>query len=331
MILRNLILIVGPVLLIASSYFLTVGRDHSAEAAPVRASQQPEFNIDRLRDGASVGLKRDTSASVDAAGVQLKCDERVRILSQHLSADDSLIVRAPFLLAGNLAEAELDRVWRDVIVPTRHALSLAFFDAEPTEPITLLLYSSESAYRTAARKLDGRNSASYYGYYIRTDRRIVANIGTGEGTLAHELAHALAHFDYPDMPEWFDEGLASIYEEADFSDDGLHLTGLSNWRLNHLLNAMQNRRLQTLEAMITARDIRSDSQAVDYAHARYFCLYLQERGLLSSVYRKLRANAANDPSGLRTLCNIFDTPTLDPIDRDFREWVISLYEQSQPQ
>lgn len=329
MILRNLILIVGPVLLIASSYFLTVGRDHTAEAAPAPVLR-PQFDLKKLRDGARAGLAGDASATRDASGVQLLCDERARILDKHLAENDSLIVRAPFILAGDLSEAELDRVWRDIIVPTRRALSLAYFDAEPTQPITLLLYSNETAYRDAAQRLDGRESANYYGYYIRTDRRIVANIGTGEGTLAHELVHALTHFDYPDMPEWFDEGLASIFEEADFSDDGLHLTGLSNWRLNHLLHALQNRRLQSLESLITARDIRPDRQSVDYAHSRYFCLYLQEHGLLQGVYRKLRANAATDASGLRTLCEIFDTPTLDTVDRDFREWVITLYEQSQP-
>lgn len=328
MILRNLVLIVGPVLLIASSYFLTVGRSHTAEAAPVRA-EQPRFDVKKLRAGASAGLTSDRSKSADVSPIDLLCDERAKALSEHLTDQDSLIIRSPFVLAGDLTEAELDSCWREIIVPTRRALSLAYFDAEPTQPITLLLYSGETAYRDAAQRLDRRRSADYYGYYIRSDRRIVANISTGEGTLAHELTHALSHFDYPHMPEWFDEGFASVYEEADFSDDGLRLTGLSNWRLNHLLNAMQNRRLQTLESLITARDIRPDRQAVDYAHARYFCLYLQERGLLASVYRKLREGADSDASGLLTLRDVFDTPSLDLIDREFREWIIALYEQTQ--
>ena len=328
MILRTLVLIVGPVLLIAGSYCLTVGRDHVAQAASA-PSVQPEFNLERLRDGARAGLSDNESTSGNTGGIDLLCDERARKLSRHLNSNDGLIVRAPFILAGDLSEAELNRYWHEIIVPTRRALELAYFDARANEPITLLLYASETKYRAAAQRLDGHESADYYGYYIRNDRRIVANVGTGEGTLAHELTHALSHFDFPHMPEWFDEGLASVYEEAEFSDDNLHLTGLSNWRLNHLLNALQNRRLQTLESLVTARDIRPDRQAVDYAHARYFCLYLQERELLPAVYRKLRANSARDPSGLRTLCQIFDTPTLDPVDRDFREWVIRLYEQTQ--
>ncbi len=326
MILRNLVLIVGPVLLIAGSYGLTIGRSRLAEAATL-PTVQPAFDLARLRDGANAGL--GAAPTADTNDIDLLCDERAQALSEHLTADDRLIVRAPFILAGDLSKAELDRCWREVIAPTQRALSLAYFDSDPSEPITLLLYANETAYRTAARRLDKRGSADYHGYYIRSDRRIVANLGTGEGTLAHELTHALSHFDFPHMAEWFDEGLASIYEEAEFSEDHLHLTGVSNWRLNHLLNAMQNRRLQTLEALVTARDIRPDRQAVDYAHARYFCLYLQDRGLLPSVYRKLRANSASDPSGLRTLCQVFNTETLDPVDRDFRESIIELYEQTQ--
>ena len=77
--------------------------------------------------------------------------------------------------------------------------------------------------------------------------------------------------------------------------------------------------------------MRPETQAVDYAYSRYFCLYLQDRNLLPFFYRKLRARAASDPSGLRTLCSIFGTESLDAVDRDFRLWVIQLYEGLQAQ
>ena len=307
MLTRAILLVIGPGFLIAGCWFLTVGRpSKNVQAAPTSTSEPREFDVQELHAGVEEGLVPANSATtgVDRRLITVACDERARQLGQHLDEQDRIIVRPPFVIGGDLSEAELDRYYVQTILPTKRALDLAYFDHGPDKPLTLLLYSNERAYRDAAWKLDRRNTTNYYGYYIRSDKRIVVNIGTGEGTLAHELAHALGHFDFPNMPEWFDEGLASLYEEADFSEDGLQLNGLSNWRLNHLLSAMQQRRLGTLESLISAREIREEKQAIEYAHARYFCLYLQERGLLPFFYRKFRDRAANDPSGLRTLCEI---------------------------
>lgn len=330
MLTRAIILVIGPGFLIAGCYFLTVGRpSQSVQAAPNVRPVNREFDLDALHAGIEDGLTpADSSASpASRRRLTVTCDERARQLASHLSPNDRIIVRPPFVIGGNLSEAELDHYYSKTVLPTKRALDLVYFDKVPELPVTLLLYSNESAYREAARTLDRRNAANYYGYYIRTDRRIVVNIGTGAGTLAHELTHALGHVDFPNMPEWFDEGLASLYEEAGFSDDGLRLNGLSNWRLNHLLNAMQKRRLGTLESLISSREIHEDDQAVEYAHARYFCLYLQQRNLLPFFYRKFRDRISSDPSGLRTLCEILGTENLDPVDRDFRRWVIALYEQ----
>jgi len=332
MFLRAITLVFGPVLLIAGCYFMTVGRGQfSAQAATSDGGllQQRDFDVDALEKGAEHGLapREGQSAALVKSQLNVACDERARQLREHLTSSDRIIVRPPFVLAGNVSESELDRQYRETILPTTRALSLAFFDQAPDEPITLLLFSSDEAYRNASWHLDRRNTVNYYGYYIRPDRRIVLNLATGDGTLAHELTHALAHFDFPQMPEWFDEGLASVFEEADFSPDGLQLVGVSNWRLNHLLHAMQQRRLKTLESLITARKVDSDHQEVEYAQARYFCLYLQDRGLLPFFYRKFRRQHLSDPSGARTLCSVLGTEDFDSIDRDFRRWVIGLYEQ----
>ena len=118
-------------------------------------------------------------------------------------------------------------------------------------------------YRRHAKRLDGRENANYHGYYQRTDRRIVLNISTGNGTLAHELTHALAHFDFPNMPEWFDEGLAALHEESEFSSDGSRLIGQSNWRSHFLVNALDRNRLPPLESLITARNVHTGSEALE--------------------------------------------------------------------
>jgi len=293
-------------------------------------AEHADFDVGALRTRVNEGLVAPGAAQVlfeRQKKLAVACDQRAGILAERLGPSFSSICRPPYVLAGDLTTTELDTIYRDTIVPTARALSLMYFDHEPDEPICVLLLGSEESYRQTAKRIDGRSVADYHGYYIRTDRRVMINASTGAGTLAHELTHALAHFDFPNMPEWFDEGLASLYEESDFTVDNLQLVGLSNWRLNYLIQALHQKRLGSLESLLAARRIRSDQQALDYAQSRFLCLYLQQRDMLPLYYRKLRANSATDPSGMQTLREAFSVATLDDVDRHFRNWVIDDYEE----
>lgn len=326
---RALVLLAGPMLLTWGSYNLTVGRSLSATSRDEPASHV-EYDLGALRESVDAGLlspgaskaQRDRQKQLAVA-----CDQRAKVLCGRLEGSFNSICRPPFVLAGDLTTAELDNVYRETIVPTSRALSLMYFDREPDEPICVVLFADERGYRDTAKRIDGRSVADYHGYYIRPDRRLMINATTGAGTLAHELTHALAHFDFPNMPEWFDEGLASLYEESDFTTDNLQLVGLSNWRLNYLVHALHQRRLGSLEGLLGARRIRAEQQAIDYAQARYLCLYLQQRDLLPLFYRKLRANSATDPSGLHTLREVFSVAALDDVDREFRNWIVDVYDK----
>lgn len=332
---RLLLLLAGPVFLVWGSYSLTVGRAvaHTVDAAQKVAAVSAEFDVKDLRarveDGLAL-LPKSSDPAERQRQLAIACDRKAAELAQRLEPSFRVISRPPFVLAGDVADGQLDHLYREMIQPTSRALSLMYFDQEPHQPVTVVLFASESTYRATAMRIDRRSAANYHGFYIRDDRRLMINASTGEGTLSHELTHALAHFDFPHMPEWFDEGLGSLYEECDFSEDGLRLTGHSNWRLNHLLHAMHHRQLGGLERLVASREIRNEKQAVDYAHARYFCLFMQERDLLPLFYRKFRANVAQDPSGLQTLREVFNVSTLDSVDREFRNWVVDLYEKQRP-
>jgi hypothetical protein len=252
------------------------------------------------------------------------CQKKREALVQRLGTGFASIVHVPYVLVGDVSATELERKFRETVAPADRALSVTYFDTPPSEPICMVLLSGDEAYQSSARLLDGQNRAAFAGYYERGDRRIVLNLLTGEGTISHELTHALAHFDFPDMPEWFDEGLASLHEEARFSDDGLRLIGISNWRGRYLAAALQRRALRPLASLIGESRVRTDQQAIDYAHARYLCLFLQERNLLAPFYRKFRAAGVSDPTGARTLCGLFRTNELASIDEEFRAWALAL-------
>lgn len=303
---RLALLIFGPVVLVAASYWLAIG---SGAVSASAGSHREPFP--------SAGLY--SPDQIEAA-----CHERAVGLLPLLAPGCRAIVRPPFVLAGDLTESELEAHYEHTILPTMRALNACFFDRLPEAPIAVLLFASERSYREHAMRLDRRETTSYYGYYQKPERRIVLNIATGNGTLAHELTHALAHADFPDMPEWFDEGLASLYEQSEFSDDGLRLIGVSNWRLNYLYQAARQGRLPDLQSMMTAPHVRPEHEAVDYALARYFCLYLQDRDLLQDFYRKYRANIKRDPAGMHTLLRVTGAEDFAEVEADFRNWLVGL-------
>jgi hypothetical protein len=226
-------------------------------------------------------------------------------------------------LAGDLSEDELDRLFREAILPVTAALWRSYYDRKPDKPVTIVALASEASYRAAASSLDDYEPLAYAGYTKRDRRRIVFNLSTGRGTLAHELAHVLAAFDFPGMPEWFDEGLAALHEEASFSGDGLTMVGSSNWRSRLLHEALREGQLPALETVIKSPEFRGEGEGLNYAVVRCFCQYLQERGLASHFYRKFRDAVEDDPSGISTLCALLGVATIDDVDRDFRAWALT--------
>lgn len=250
--------------------------------------------------------------------------ETARQLSRNMTAECQILLRPPYVIAGDFHAKELQRYYNEIILPVEQALLASYFRERPTEPVTILLFSNDTRYQQYAQKLDNRLATGYYGYYNRTKRRILINISTGSGTLVHELTHSFTQKDFPTLPEWLDEGLASLHEESDFNKAGTRLVGFSNWRLPLLKNGIQQKKIQSLRSLMTSQKLRSNKQEIDYAHARYFCLFLQQKNLLVPFYREFRRNQMGDPSGLKTLLKVTGNESLDDIEAEFFTWVTQL-------
>ena len=301
---RGHFLTIGPLALVAICY---------AVAAP---------------DPSSVPSTRLTGSSVvydqvlaDPSRQTEACQTLANDLRQRLPNGWSVVVHEPFVLGGDCDAKHLSESYRRTILPTARALSIQYFDHPPTWPVTILLCSLDDSYRECQRRLGERERSEYSGIYSRTEHRVVINVATGDGTLAHELTHALAHADFPLLPEWLDEGLASLHEECEFSTDGLRLIGLDNWRRSTLREAHQREQLRSVSDLASERFATSHRAAIDYAHTRYFCLFLQQRRLLEPFYRKCRSRAETDPTGDLSLCELFMTRRPDDIDEQFLAWL----------
>jgi len=232
-------------------------------------------------------------------------------------------VQKPFVIAGDISRANFNRIKRNTILRAYSAFYRQLFRVRPTQVIKVYLFKDDRSYRTYAKKLFGDEPDTPFGYYKRENNSLVMNIGTGTGTLVHEMTHALVEPDFPQIPAWFNEGLGSLFEQCMITSRGIK--GLVNWRLPILRKAIEKRQLTGLRKLIstTTAEFYRDERGTHYAEARYFCMYMQELGLLEKVYKDFRANFKHDPTGAKTIEKLLGK-SLDQIQQDWLNWVATL-------
>jgi hypothetical protein len=70
-------------------------------------------------------------------------------------------------------------------------------------------------------------------------------------------------------------------------------------------------------------DFRGRNVSLNCAQVRYFCMYLQDQGLLARYHRAFRESRKDDPQGLKTAQKIFGAKWRT-VDEDFQAWVLAL-------
>jgi hypothetical protein len=199
-----------------------------------------------------------------------------------------------------------------------------YFDRNPSEIIDIWLFEDGFTYEEYTHKLFGEKPTTPYGFYSPRHHALVMNIATGGGTLVHEIVHPFMASNFPDCPSWFNEGLASLYEQAQDRDG--HIAGLTNWRLRGLKSAIEDGQVPTFEKLCrtTTREFYDRDRGTNYAQARYLCYYLQEHDLLVKFYRAFHRNVATDPTGIETLKSILGEENLTAFQRDWENYVLTL-------
>ena len=268
------------------------------------------------------------TCAMPATGRETSVEEKSRALladwQERFDAERfNYLVAGPFVIAGDGSAAKLARYRDNTVLAAARALKATYFDADPTEPVLILLFERAGPYKRLAKKWFNDDDVPHFGFFRRSDRVMLMNVGTGTGTLVHELVHALMAPDFPDVPDWFYEGLASLYEQCSLSGDTI--SGHENWRLPDLQDAIRAKRLRPLSEMIQAPQFYEEKLVgLNYAHSRYLMLYLQEKGLLKDYYRLFREGVKNDPTGLATLKQVLKTDDLADFDAAWRRWVLTL-------
>jgi len=212
----------------------------------------------------------------------------------------------------------------------RRALQAFFngrFRTRPAEPVLVYLFSSQKPYQAYCRKRWNEPCISSYGFYLGDEGRIVLDVGPGVGTLTHELVHPILRADFPDAPTWLDEGIASLYEGFALGP-GDQIRGTRNWRLPRLKQAL-HRKSETDEVTVSAlfalsdSEFRNEKEDLNYALARAFCWWMEQKGWLWPFYHAYRDGFADDPKGERAVESVTGKTPLE-LDQPFRSWLRAL-------
>jgi len=180
-------------------------------------------------------------------------------------------------------------------------------DTSSFSPVEVCLFERTADYDAfVSELLHGAPAPSELGFFDPTLRVVVANVGLSIGNLRHELAHALLHDDFPDIPAWLTEGVGAAYGTAVLEKSGFRF--VPNYRLRHLRAARKAGTLPTIDelARSTADEVYGDRVLEYYALARYTVMYLDVRGTLLVTLAALR-NAKTAEARSKVLTGAVDS------------------------
>jgi len=269
-------------------------------------------------DGGGVRLmKGDDAYRAHIGGIREKLEKKGL-------AGFTIVLEKPFVVIG---DGSPERVRAHAANTVRWAvrhLKKAYFEKDPDDIIDIWLFRNNRSYRKHAKLLFGDEPTTPYGYYSDSDKAMVMNIGTGGGTLVHEMVHAFVAANFPGCPTWFNEGLASLYEQCGERDG--RIIGRTNWRLSGLKKAIRAGKVPSFKALAetTTHQFYTMDRGTNYGQARYLCYYLQEKGLLDRFYSEFRANVKADPTGYDTLTRVLGESDMDAFKRRWEAWVLTL-------
>lgn len=232
-------------------------------------------------------------APYDLAADRLRrIDEGKRELGGKVS---HAVVEETFVLFGEPGFGE--NGFRSSVALVNQTLGAYFnkrFGTRPGEAISVYLFWSKPTYDAYCLKTWQTPCLSRFGFFRPQERRIVMNAAPGLGTLTHELVHPIVETDFPAAPTWLNEGIASLFEAPSIPRPG-EIHGVKNWRHQRFMTALASQKpseksVRELEHLFTISDetFRGSDEDLNYSVARYFCQWMDQRGLLWRFYQTWR-------------------------------------------
>ncbi len=247
-----------------------------------------------------------------------------RLRSKLPSEGFTITIEPPFVVIGDEDPDVLRRRAKLTVGWAVKRLKRQYFAKDPDRILNIWLFRNKDSYETNTMRLFDSRPSTPYGYYSPSQGALVMNIGTGGGTLVHEIVHPFVEANFPNCPSWFNEGLGSLYEQS--TSRGDKIVGLTNWRLAGLQRAIKDNSLPSFATLCatTRRQFYDEDPGTHYAQARYLCYYLQEQGLLEKYFHHFVANAKTDPTGYQSLQDVLGTDDMATFQTKWQDYVMEL-------
>jgi hypothetical protein len=248
-------------------------------------------------------------------------DTRAKQLETKLKGQGyTVLVEPPFVVIGDSPAAEVKRVTTGFLRSKLALLEKDFFTKRPDRVLEVWLFRNEKTFRKGAKRFFNDDPETPYGYYSPSAGALIMN-ARGLGTLSHELVHPYMEANFPAVPSWFNEGLASLYEHV--GERNGHIYGFPNWRLPSLKREIRTKTLPKLTTLLaTTRDGFYEASYDSYAYARYIVYYLQEQGKLRDFYKKF-LDDKQDLTGATALEAVLGEQ-LETFEPKWRKWVLNI-------
>jgi hypothetical protein len=280
--------------------------------------------------GATVRAAETPSCvTTNAAPASLELSNHLEQLRARLPRGFTWTWQAPFVVIGDEAPALVRKRSTNTVRWAVDLLKRDYFHRDPSSIIDIWLFKDKASYEKWARVLFDQTPTTPFGYYSPTHGALIMNIGTGGGTLVHEIVHPFMRANFAGCPTWFNEGLASLYEAS--GEQNGHIQGYPNWRLPSLQKAIRGGRVPPFATLMALSEDEFYGGAGNgrnyndhYAQARYLCYFLQEQGLLVKFYKAYVADVKQDPTGVQTLKRVLDEPNLKAFQRKWEKFVLGL-------
>ena len=233
-------------------------------------------------------------------------------------------IQKPFVVIGDESPDRVRSRSIGTIKWSVDKLKKDYFKKDPLHIIDIWLFKNKTSYEKNCLKLFGSRPTTPYGFYSSENKALVMNISTGGGTLVHEIVHPFIESNFPKCPSWFNEGLASLYEQC--REENGKIWGLTNWRLRGLQIHIKDKKVPTFQTLTsTSRyEFYREDPGTNYSQARYLCYYLQQKGKLRTFYHEFVKNVGQDPTGYKTLKKVLAIDDFAKFQKSWESYVMDL-------
>jgi hypothetical protein len=266
-----------------------------------------------------------TAASTSATFTPADFARHVVELKKRLPSNEfSIIVQSPFVVVGDEPRPEVQKHAEGTVKWAVDKLKQDFFTKDPKVILDVWLFKDAASYEKHNRLIFGEQPTTPYGYYSSHHEALIMNIGTGSGTLVHEIVHPFIEANFPACPPWLNEGLGSLYEQCG-EEDG-HIHGYTNWRLPGLQRAIKAGHVPPFKTLLAmdSNAFYNEDKGVNYVQARYLCYYLQQKGLLVRFYQEFYAQQKADPTGYKSLQKVLSESDMHGFQKKWEKFVLGL-------